>query len=95
MSDLGIFLNDVYNRVSKLRENNEYRKCLGCDCYFGLLYYMKKELSKQREPRYQEMLENVSSTFDKRSEIKMHQCLGCNPCPPAEWTSELIRKLKE
>lgn len=94
MSNFREFLEDIYNRIVELKRNDEYRKCLNCDCYFGLLYYMKEELSKIEEPIYKEMLKDTSSTFDKRNEVRMHQCSGCDSCPPAEWTSEIIRKLK-
>lgn len=94
MGNLENFLDNTYSRFSELRENDEYRKCLSCDCYFGLLYYMGEELSKMKGSKYEGMLKDVSSTFNKRNEVKMHQCLGCDPCPPAEWTSELLRKLK-
>ncbi len=91
MHSLEEILENTYSRLSELRENDEYGKCLSCDCFFGLLYYMKKGLSKSEASRHQEMLSDVSSSFDNRSDIKMHQCLGCDPCPPAEWTSELLR----
>ncbi len=94
MTDLKKFLENIHKRILELKRNDEYKKCLNCDCYFGLLYYMKEELSKIEAPAYEEMLKDIISTFNKRKESKIHQCLGCDPCPPAEWTTELIRKFK-
>jgi len=94
MTDLKIFLENIHKRILELKRNDEYKKCLNCDCYFGLLYYMKEELSKIEAPAYKEMQKDIISTFNKRKEGKIHQCLGCDPCPPAEWTTELIRKFK-
>ncbi len=91
MTGLKKFLENIHERILELKKNDEYKKCLNCDCYFGLLYYMKEELSKIEDQAYEEMLKNIISTFNKRKEGKIHQCLGCDPCPPAEWTTELIK----
>ncbi len=94
MTGLKIFLENIYERILELKRNDKYKKCLNCDCYFGLLYYMKEELSKMEARASGEMLKDIISTFNKRKEGKIHQCLGCDLCPPAEWTTELIRKLR-
>lgn len=94
MDELEKFLDKVYAQFLELKDNDENKKCLSCDCYFGLLFYMREELTKMEGPKYEEMLKDTSSAFDKKSEVKMHKCLRCDPCPPAEWTSELLRKLR-
>jgi len=94
MTNLKKFLENICKRNSELKKNDEYKECLNCECYFGLLYYMKEELLKIEDPAYKEMLDDILSTFNNRKEVKIHQCLGCDPCPPAEWTAEIIRKLK-
>lgn len=55
---------------------------------------MKEELQKIEEPMYKEMLRDILSTFNKGKDVNIQQCLGCDPCPPAEWTTELIKNLK-
>lgn len=92
MSELGEFLRGIYGKISELQTNRQYRKCLSCDCYFTLLYYMKRELSKSEDTKYKGMFKDVSFLFDQRNQVKMHRCLGCDPCPPAEWNSELLKK---
>ncbi len=94
MTGIKKFLENIYKRILELKRNDEYKKCLNCDCYFGLLYYMKEELQKNEDLISKEMLSNILSAFNKRKEVKIYQCLGCDPCPPAEWTTELIRKSK-
>jgi hypothetical protein len=85
------FFKDIYPKILELKKNSKFRKCLNCDCYFGLLYSMKEELTKWEDQKYERM-KDVSSIFDKRTEVKLHQCLGCDPCPPGEWTSELLKR---
>ncbi len=94
MQGLANLLDEVYRRLSELRANNEYRKCLSCECYFGLLYLMKEELSRIEGPGCEGMLDELSHAFDERNEVKMHGCLGCEECPPAEWTTQLLGGLK-
>jgi hypothetical protein len=95
MQDLEDSLKNSYKRITKLRENDEYRKCLSCDCYFVLLYHMRDAFSKMENPRHGQMLRDVSSKFDKRNQVNLHQCLGCNPCPPAEWATGLLRIMRK
>jgi len=94
MANLKKFLENTYKRITALKRKDEHKKCLSCDCYYGLLYYMKEELQKIEGSMYKEMLRNILSTFNKRKDVKIYQCLGCDACPPAEWTAELIRKSK-
>ncbi len=53
---------------------------------------MKEELQKNEDLISKEMLMDILEAFNKKKEIKINKCLGCYPCPPAEWTAELIRK---
>ncbi len=91
--DLKKIIEKIYKRTSKLLIKSEYEKCLKCECYFGLLYYLKDFLSEIDESQYKEMEEEILLLFNKRKESGIHQCLGCEPCPPDEWTAELIREL--
>ncbi len=92
MIELRKFVENFYKRITDLKRNDEYKKCLNCDCYFGLLYYMNEELQKNQDLINKQKLADILSAFNKRKEIKIYKCLGCDPCPPAEWTAELIRK---
>jgi hypothetical protein len=94
MADLKKLLKNIYKKIAELKRKDEYKKCLRCDCYYGLFYYMKEEMQKIEEPTHKEMLKDILSTFDKRKDVNIQQCLGCDPCPPAEWTTELIKNLK-
>jgi len=88
------FLKNVCQRILGLRNNAEYEKCLDCECYFGLLFYLNKELIMVDDASSKKMFKKIIPKATKEEEAQMHACLGCNPCPPAEWTTEVIEKLE-
>ena len=88
------FLKNVCQRILGLRNNAEYEKCLDCECYFGLLFYLNKELIMVDDASSTKMFKKIIPKATKEEEAQMHACLGCNPCLPAEWTTEVIEKLE-
>ena len=88
------FLKNVCQRILGLRNNAEYEKCLDCECYFGLLFYLNKELIMVDDASSKKMFKKIIPKATKEEEAQMHACLGCNPCLPAEWTTEVIEKLE-
>ncbi len=88
------YLKEVCQRILMLRSSDEYEKCLDCECYFGLLFYLNKELIMVDDASSKRMFKKILPKAAKEEEAQMHACLGCNPCPPAEWTTEVIEKLE-
>jgi len=88
------FLKDVCQRILELRSSAEYEKCLDCECYFGLLFYLNKELIIVDDTSSNKMFKKILPKAFKEEEAQIHACLGCDPCPPAEWTTEVIEKLE-
>lgn len=88
------YLEDVSRRILELRSNVEYEKCLDCECYFGLLFYLKKELMMIDDESFSKMFKEIIPAENRNGDVQIHACLGCESCPPAEWTTELIKKLK-
>jgi hypothetical protein len=88
------FLEKIYEKSSQLKRDDKYKECLNCECYFGLLYYFKEELLKIENFFNKDILDDIIFSVENRKKAKTHKCLGCDPCPPAEWTVELLRKCK-
>lgn len=86
------FLREVFRKIRSLTGDAENEKCLDCECYFGLLFYLKKELTMIDDESINRMFEKIASVTERNHGARMHACLGCDPCPPAEWTTELIKK---
>jgi hypothetical protein len=82
------FLKDVCQRILELRSSAEY------ECYFGLLFYLNKELEIVDDASSNKIFKKILPKATKEEETQMHACLGCDPCPPAEWTTEVIEKLE-
>ena len=86
------FLKEIFQKIQRLMGNTEDEKCLDCECYFGLLFYLKKELTMIDDESINKMFEEITPATKSNEEAQIHACLGCDPCPPAEWTTELIKK---
>ena len=50
-------------------------ECRTCECYQGFLVQLEAETA-----------EGIKDIIDplRVNPFEMHQCLGCDPCPPAE-----------
>jgi hypothetical protein len=88
------YLKEVCQRILELRRNAEYEKCLDCECYFGLLFYLNKELIIVDDVSSKRLFKKILPKAKKEEEAQMHACLGCDPCPPAKWTTEVIEKFE-
>ncbi len=88
------FLREVFQRIQGLMGNIEDEKCLDCECYFGLLFYLKKELTMIDDESINKTFEKIASAAESHKDAQIHACLGCDPCPPAKWTTELIKKFE-
>ena len=69
----------------KLRLSLDEERCTTCDCLQGALTQM--ELDGE---------DGVARLIGphKVGRDRMHHCLGCDPCPPAEALSDYIRALR-
>ncbi len=88
------FLEEIYEKIKELKKNAEYEKCAECECYFGLLFYLNKELTMINDESFSKMFNKLLEEWERSQEARMHACLGCEPCPPAEWTTEVIKNLE-
>ena len=88
------FLEEIYKKIKELKKNAEYEKCADCECYFGLLFYLNKELTIIDDSYFNKMFKKHLAEWEKSQEARMHACQGCDSCPPAEWTAEVIKNLE-
>jgi hypothetical protein len=74
---------DVQKLVDEILRSIPHEECRTCDCFLGFI--------TQLELDAQEDVSTIANPL-KVSRDRMHSCLGCNPCPPAEAHSDYIRK---
>jgi len=60
-------------------------KCRSCECLQVFLVQLKIDYKLKNFPNIDKML---------ISREKQHQCLGCDPCPPAELFAKYLKKTK-
>jgi hypothetical protein len=74
-------MHDLTYYISALEKHYGNATCRGCDCFQGLLTQLKLD--------YQ--IDNPSVIDDMTlPRMQQHQCLGCDPCPPAELFTKYI-----
>ena len=61
-------------------------ECRTCDCFQGFVTQLNLDA--------QDDVSDITAPLEVPKN-KMHGCLGCNPCPPAEAFSDYIRQRKE
>ncbi|MHC4503573.1 MAG: hypothetical protein ACYTFI_09730 [Planctomycetota bacterium] len=69
----------------KLRRSLDEERCRTCDCLQGALAQMELDGGEGMAARVEP---------HKVGRDRMHHCLGCDPCPPAEALSDYIRELR-
>jgi hypothetical protein len=69
--------------LKELSDIVSHQECWTCDCLRGFLVQLEMDAA-----------EDVSDLVSplKIDNSKMHGCLGCEPCPPAEAFSRYIRR---
>ncbi|MFQ6082057.1 MAG: hypothetical protein ACE5WD_01715 [Candidatus Aminicenantia bacterium] len=72
--------------IDKLRKWHEIEECRTCECLQGAL----TQLGIDGGAEIREIIKNM--LVNKQ---KMHECLGCDPCPPAEIFSSYLKKKQE
>jgi len=71
--------------VDRLRESIAREECWTCDCLQGLLTQLELD-----GPEAAEAVEPL-----KVRRERMHECLGCDPCPPGALFAEFLRRRKQ
>jgi len=77
---------DVQKLVDEILRSMPHEECRTCDCFLGFI--------TQLELDAQEDVSNISNPL-KVPRGRMHGCLDCSPCPPAEAHSNYIRQNQE
>jgi len=76
-------LKEVKSLLEQLKSSAHKEECWSCDCLQGFLVQLKFD-----------SLDDIDATISplKVPRTKMHSCLGCIPCPPAEVYSDYMKK---
>jgi hypothetical protein len=77
---------DVQRLVDEVLSGMPHEECRTCDCFLGFI--------TQLEIDAQEDVSNIANPL-KVPRGRMHSCLGCSPCPPAEAYTNYIRRNQE
>jgi hypothetical protein len=73
---------DLAQRVDATLAGLPLEECRSCECFLGYL----TQLSMDAEEDARELLSPHLS-----ARVKVHGCLGCEPCPPAAAFAEYLR----
>jgi hypothetical protein len=75
---------DIEALLDRLRREVTRRECRSCECLQGFISQMERDAAQDAKP-----LLAKHRVVPK----KIHACLGCEPCPPAEiFAKYLLRK---
>lgn len=75
LSQVKALINDVVDAFP-------HEACSTCECFLGYV----TQLKMAADPSGQDYLESF-----RPSRVKIHSCLGCDPCPPADHLAEYLR----
>lgn len=78
--------NELRSLLFEFRKSNIKEQCQTCECYQGFLEQLVNDFGETAENTMRQDRVD-SSTF--------HSCLGCKPCPPAEFYTEYLRRKSE
>jgi hypothetical protein len=76
---------EIAERIKRLRGLTVKEECRSCDCLQGYLTQLELDY-----PEATDLIEPL-----KVPREKLHGCLGCDPCPPAEAFGDYLRGLKD
>jgi len=68
-------LDDVRKLVNELKASAVRKECWSCDCFQAFL----AQLQIDGTPGAVQQVRSLEVSAEK-----IHPCMGCNPCPPAE-----------
>ena len=77
---------DVEALLDRLKKETPRRECRSCECLQGFLAQMERDAPE--EARHLPAQRKVSPK-------KMHACLGCEPCPPAQIFAEYLMRPRD
>ena len=69
--------------LEKLEQAAELEACWSCECLQGVITQLELDAAENMRP--------FLEIYEVRRE-KLHGCLGCRPCPPADLFSEYCRQ---
>ncbi len=80
--DPGLTLNDVSAFLERLKESVTREECWSCDCFQGFITQLELDADDD--------VKTLTGPL-KVTHQQMHECLGCDPCPPAALFAEYLR----
>jgi hypothetical protein len=73
---------DVVKLLGDLQASVDKDECWSCECLQGYLIQLEMDASED--------VTALTSPF-KVARSEMHECLGCDPCPPGELHASYLR----
>ena len=78
--------NEIRILLEKLKQSVPISECRTCECFQGFISQLEVDTSED--------INDLVESFIV-SDNKLHKCLGCSPCPPADlYTGYLIKYRK-
>ena len=69
--------------LNELERAAEREACWSCQCLQGFITQLELDAAEDSKP--------FLETYEVRRE-RLHGCLGCHPCPPAELYTQYLEK---
>ncbi len=81
MSENQITKNEIKILLKRLKQSVIKKECATCECFQGFIAQLEVD-----------SCEDISDLVDLICvpDEKLHKCLGCNPCPPADLYTEYL-----
>lgn len=76
---------DVQTFLAEAADSFPHGACLTCECFLG--YVTRLQLDSDETSR------DLTGEY-KVERNSIHNCLGCDPCPPGDLYAEYVRKQK-
>lgn len=91
---MGLNMEEAIRRFyEELLDIREVEKCKTCVCFYEALTILDEALGKVDEKELQEVRRDVAEWKEECERLKLHGCLGCNPCLPVRPSNEFYEAL--
>ena len=84
MIEKQITKNEIKIHLEDLKQSAIKSECSTCECYQGFIAQLEVDTS--------ENIGDFVALFSVPDE-KLHKCLGCKPCPPADLYTNYLMKI--
>lgn len=87
--------NAVRKFHKELFQIHEVKKCKTCTCFYEALQDLEKALNTINEDKMKGIRRDIIGWRKEGEELKLHECLGCDPCLPVAPSNEFYEAVSK